>query len=46
MFFFLCFRLVRVGRMGEARFRGRVLSLSDAVLRRWGAIAGRIGREC
>jgi predicted nucleic acid-binding protein len=29
----------------EARFRGRVLSMSDAVVRRWGALAGRIRRD-
>jgi predicted nucleic acid-binding protein len=29
----------------EARFRGRVLPLSDAVVRRWGAIAGRVRRD-
>ena len=28
-----------------ARFAGRVLSLSDSVVRRWGAIAGRIKRD-
>jgi len=29
----------------EARFRGRVLSVSDAIVRRWGALAGRIRRD-
>ena len=29
----------------EARFRGRLLPLSDAVVRRWGALAGRIKRD-
>ena len=29
----------------EARFAGRVISLSDAVTRRWGALAGRIRRD-
>lgn len=29
----------------EARFSGRVLPLSNAVVRRWGAIAGRIKRD-
>jgi predicted nucleic acid-binding protein len=28
----------------EARFRGRILPLSDSIIRRWGAIAGRIKR--
>ncbi len=29
----------------EARFRGRILSLDDRVVRRWGAISGRAKRE-
>jgi predicted nucleic acid-binding protein len=29
----------------EARFAGRILSLSDTVVRRWGAISGRVKRE-
>lgn len=29
----------------EARFHGRVLPLSDSVVRRWGAISGRVRRE-
>jgi hypothetical protein len=29
----------------EARFSGRILSLSDRVLRRWGALAGRVHRQ-
>jgi toxin FitB len=29
----------------EARFAGRVLPLSNAVVRRWGAIAGRVRRD-
>ncbi|MGH7022605.1 MAG: type II toxin-antitoxin system VapC family toxin [Caulobacteraceae bacterium] len=29
----------------EARFAGRVLPLTDAVVRRWGALAGRIKRD-
>lgn len=29
----------------EARFKGRILPLSDAVVRRWGALAGRIKRD-
>ena len=29
----------------EARFTGRILSLSDAVVRRWGTISGRVKRE-
>jgi predicted nucleic acid-binding protein len=29
----------------EARFVGRILSLSDAVVRRWGTISGRVKRE-
>lgn len=29
----------------EARFRGRILSASDAVVRRWGAISGTVKRE-
>ncbi len=29
----------------EARFEGRMLALSNAVVRRWGAIAGRIRRD-
>lgn len=29
----------------EARFSGRVLPLSDAIVRRWGALAGRIKRD-
>lgn len=29
----------------EARFRGRILPLSDPVVRRWGAISGRIRRD-
>jgi predicted nucleic acid-binding protein len=29
----------------EARFSGRVLPVSDAVVRRWGALAGRIKRD-
>lgn len=29
----------------EARFSGRVLPLSDAIVRRWGAMAGRIKRD-
>jgi predicted nucleic acid-binding protein len=29
----------------EARFGGRILSLSDAIVRRWGAISGRVRRE-
>jgi predicted nucleic acid-binding protein len=29
----------------EARFRGRVLPLSEAVVRRWGMLSGRIKRE-
>ncbi len=28
-----------------ARFGGRVLSLTDAIVRRWGAIAGRVRRD-
>jgi predicted nucleic acid-binding protein len=29
----------------EARFRGRVIPLGDAIVRRWGALAGRIKRD-
>ncbi len=29
----------------EARFAGRILSLSDVVVRRWGTISGRVKRE-
>ena len=29
----------------EARFRARILPVSDAVMRRWGELAGRIKRE-
>jgi predicted nucleic acid-binding protein len=29
----------------EARFAGRILSLSDSIVRRWGAISGRVKRE-
>jgi predicted nucleic acid-binding protein len=29
----------------EARFAGRILSLSDAIVRRWGAISGAVRRE-
>ena len=29
----------------EARFEGRVLPISNAIMRRWGALAGRIQRE-
>lgn len=29
----------------EARFLGRTLSLSDGIVRRWGAISGRVRRE-
>ncbi len=29
----------------EARFRGRVLPLSEATVRRWGALAGRMRRD-
>ena len=29
----------------EARFAGRILSLSDPVVRRWGAISGRVRRD-
>ena len=29
----------------EARFTARILSLSDPVVRRWGAISGRVKRE-
>ena len=29
----------------EDRFEGRILPLSDAIVRRWGAIAGRVKRE-
>lgn len=29
----------------EARFAGRILPLSDVVVRRWGALAGRIKRD-
>ena len=29
----------------EARFAGRILSLSDSAVRRWGAISGRVKRE-
>jgi predicted nucleic acid-binding protein len=29
----------------EARFAGRLLSLSDSIVRRWGAISGRVKRE-
>ena len=29
----------------EARFAGRIISVSDAVVRRWGAISGRVRRE-
>lgn len=29
----------------EARFAGRVLPLGDAIVRRWGALAGRIRRD-
>jgi hypothetical protein len=29
----------------EARFAGRVLSLGDSAVRRWGAISGRVRRE-
>ncbi len=29
----------------EARFKGRVIPLSDAIVRRWGALAGRIRRD-
>jgi len=29
----------------EARFVGRVLPLNDAIVRRWGAIAGRVRRD-
>jgi toxin FitB len=29
----------------EARFAGRILPLSDAAVRRWGALAGRIKRD-
>jgi predicted nucleic acid-binding protein len=29
----------------EARFVGRILSLSDPIIRRWGAISGRVKRE-
>ena len=29
----------------EARFAGRILSLSDAVVRRWGTISGRVKQE-
>jgi predicted nucleic acid-binding protein len=29
----------------EARFAGRVLPVSDAIVRRWGALAGRIKRD-
>jgi predicted nucleic acid-binding protein len=29
----------------EARFSGRVLPLGDAIVRRWGALAGRIKRD-
>jgi len=29
----------------EARFAGRILSLSDPIVRRWGAISGRVKRE-
>jgi predicted nucleic acid-binding protein len=29
----------------EARFAGRILSLSDSIVRRWGVISGRVKRE-
>ena len=29
----------------EARFNGRILSFSDVIVRRWGAISGRVKRE-
>ena len=29
----------------EARFAGRILSLEDPIVRRWGAISGRVKRE-
>jgi hypothetical protein len=29
----------------EARFRGRMVPLTDAIVRRWGALAGRIKRD-
>lgn len=29
----------------EARFAGRILSLEDRIVRRWGAISGRVKRE-
>jgi predicted nucleic acid-binding protein len=29
----------------EARFQGRILALADQVVRRWGAISGRVKRE-
>ena len=29
----------------QARFAGRILSVSDSVVRRWGAISGRIRRD-
>ena len=29
----------------ESRFKGRILSLSDMIVRRWGAISGRVRRE-
>jgi hypothetical protein len=29
----------------EARFTARILSLSDSIVRRWGAISGRVKRE-
>ena len=29
----------------EARFAGRILTLSDGTVRRWGAISGRVRRE-
>ena len=29
----------------EARFAGRILSLSDSIVRRWGAISGRVKRD-
>jgi predicted nucleic acid-binding protein len=36
----------QVNRDGiEARFRPRILPVSDAVVRRWGALAGRIRRD-
>ena len=38
-------RYIAVRDALEARFAGRILSLSDTVVRRWGAISGRVKRE-